>query len=82
MNLVASLINLYVLVIFARAILSFFPISPNSPIAAVASVLYRLTEPVLAPIRRALPPMGGLDLSPLVVIIGLNIAARILFSVF
>ncbi len=82
MGLIASLINLYVLAIFARAILSFFPISQGSPVAGVASFLYRITEPVLAPVRRALPPMGGLDLSPLVVIIGLQIAARILFSAF
>lgn len=82
MNLVASLINLYVIAIFARAILSFFPISNGSPVAGVAAFLYRITEPVLAPVRRALPPMGGLDLSPLVVIIGLQIAARILFSAF
>jgi YggT family protein len=82
MNLLVSLINLYVLAIFARAILSFFPISHGSPIAGVASFLFRVTEPVLAPVRRALPPMGGLDLSPLVVIIGLQIAARILLSAF
>jgi YggT family protein len=82
MSLIAYLINLYVLAIFARAILSFFPISHGSPIAGVASLLYRITEPVLAPVRRALPPMGGLDLSPLVVIIGLQLAARVLFSAF
>ena len=82
MALIASLINLYVIAIFARAILSFFPISNGSPVAGGAAFLYRITEPALAPVRRALPPMGGLDLSPLVVIIGLQIAARILFSAF
>ena len=82
MNLIASLINLYVLAIFARAILSFFPISQGSPFAAVSAFLFRITEPALAPVRRMLPPMGGLDLSPLVVIIGLQIAASILFSAF
>lgn len=46
--------------------------------ASVAHFLYRLTEPVLAPIRRVLPPMGGLDLSPLVVIIGIQILTSFL----
>lgn len=76
--LISRLINLYVLVIFARSILSFFPIRYDSPLAPVVAFLHRITEPVLAPIRRALPPMGGLDLSPLVVIIGLQILASVL----
>lgn len=72
MNLVLTLINLYSFVIIARAISSFFPISPSSPFAPVVDILYRLTEPVFAPVRRVLPPMGGLDLAPLVVLIVLN----------
>ncbi|MEY3656293.1 MAG: hypothetical protein RL114_651 [Actinomycetota bacterium] len=76
--LISRLINLYVLVIFARSILSFFPIRFDSPLAPVVAFLHRITEPVLAPVRRALPPMGGLDLSPLVVIIGLQILAGVL----
>ena len=78
MTLVAQLLYLYTLAIFARAILSFFPMRPGSPIAPVAQFLYRITEPVLAPIRRALPSMGGLDLSPLVVILGIQILTGIL----
>jgi len=78
MNLVSQLINLYVLAIFARSILSFFPIRYDSPLAPVVRILHQATEPVLAPVRRMLPPMGGLDLSPLVVIIGLQILAGIL----
>lgn len=72
MNLVLALINLYSLVIIARAISSFFPISPSSPFAPIVDILYRLTEPVFAPVRRVLPPMGGLDLAPLVVLLVLN----------
>lgn len=78
MNIVSQLINLYVLAIFARSILSFFPIRYDSPLAPVVRILHQVTEPVLAPVRRVLPPMGGLDLSPLVVIIGLQILASIL----
>ncbi|MSZ16359.1 MAG: YggT family protein [Actinobacteria bacterium] len=78
MNIVAQLLYLYTLAIFARAILSFFPMRPGSPIAPVAQFLYRITEPVLAPVRRVLPSMGGLDLSPLVVILGIQILTGIL----
>lgn len=78
MNIVAQLLSLFSLAIFARAILSFFPMRPGSPIAPVAQFLYRITEPVLAPVRRVLPSMGGLDLSPLVVILGIQILIGIL----
>jgi YggT family protein len=78
MTLVAQLLSLFTLAIFARAILSFFPMRPGSPIAPIAQFLFRITEPVLAPVRRVLPPMGGLDLSPLVVILGIQILTSIL----
>jgi YggT family protein len=40
--------------------------------------LYALTEPLLAPIRRVLPPMGGLDLAPMVLLIALQLLKRLL----
>ena len=73
MNIVSQLIQIYMYAIFARSILSFFPIRYDSPMAPVVAFLHRITEPALAPIRRVLPPMGGFDLSPLVLIIGLSI---------
>ena len=76
--IISDIIQLYVYVIFARAILSFFPIRYDSPLAPIAAFLHRITEPALAPIRRVLPPMGGLDLSPLVLIIGLGFVSRAL----
>lgn len=39
----------------------------NQVVAGIADFLYKITEPVLAPIRRRLPNMGGLDLSPIIV---------------
>jgi YggT family protein len=72
MSLVLGLLQLYSFVIIARAISSFFPVNPSSPFAPVIDVLYRLTEPVFAPVRRVLPPMGGLDLAPLVVLLVIN----------
>ena len=79
MYVIAELVQLFTYAIIARAILSFFPLSYGSPLATVASFLYRITEPVLAPVRRVLPPMGGIDLSPLVVIIGLQLLVGLLY---
>lgn len=45
--------------------------SRNRAVSAIGDILYRLTEPVLAPIRRFLPDLGGLDLSPIVVFLGI-----------
>ncbi|MEY2426130.1 MAG: YggT family protein [Actinomycetota bacterium] len=75
--MLATLIYIYSLLIFGRIILSWFPISRGSPMESVYSGLYSVTEPVLGPVRRALPPMGGFDLSPIVVIIGLRVLATV-----
>ena len=68
---VSWLLQIYVYVLFGRVILSWFPISPDSPFAAVYRFLYAITEPVLGPIRRVMPGIGvggmGLDLSPIIV---------------
>ena len=71
-NVLIQLLNLVTLVFVARAILSWFPIGFDSPIRPVADFLHRVTEPVLGPIRRILPPLGGLDLSTLLVIVGIQ----------
>ncbi len=78
MAIICTLLNLYVFVVLARSISTFFPISSGSPFAPVVDVLYRLTEPVFTPIRRVLPTMGPLDFTPLVVLIGVQIIARII----
>ena len=69
--------TIYLMALFARIILSWFPLSPNGVMASVFSFLYTITEPVLGPIRRMLPPVGvggmGLDLSPLIVILLLQL---------
>lgn len=74
-----TLLNIYLIAIFARIILSWFPVSPGSALAQVFSLLYTITEPVLGPIRRVIPPIGmggmGMDLSPIIVIIGVRVIA-------
>jgi YggT family protein len=58
--------QIYVLILIARAILSWFPLSPESPFAAVWRFVFAVTEPLLAPLRRIIPPVGMIDLSFLV----------------
>jgi YggT family protein len=72
-QLLIQLLNLYLLCIFARIILSWFPIAPGSPVATVAGFLYSITEPVLGPVRRVLPSIGMFDLSPIVVIFAVQL---------
>ncbi len=71
-ELLSSLIGLYSMVVFVQVILSWFP-SNGGALSTVREWTGRLTEPVLGPIRRALPSMGGLDLSPLVLILALQV---------
>ncbi len=61
--------ELYVLILFARAIFSWFPYSYNSPLNPVRRVVFVLTEPVLGFFRRFIPPIGMLDISFLVALI-------------
>lgn len=74
--LLAGLVQAYVVLIIVRIVLSWFP-PGGSTMRSVHDWLMRLTEPVLGPVRRRLPPMGGLDLSPIVVILALQIVQRI-----
>ena len=68
-------LQIYQLILLARVLMTWIPnLDYSNPIARF---LYQATEPVLAPIRRALPPMGGIDLSPLVVFLGISVLMRV-----
>ena len=73
--LLIRLIDLYSLVIVAAVVASWANVPRDHP---AVRLLHRLTEPVLAPVRKILPPMGGMDFSPLVVLIGLRVLAGLL----
>ena len=70
-------VNIYSLVILARVLMSWVNIDPYSPLARV---IFDLTEPVLAPVRNMLPPSAGLDFSPIIVMVLLQILGQILIS--
>ena len=72
--LIVTVLDIYVWVLIAAVVASWlvaFNIinRQNDVVRQVTYALYRLTEPVLAPIRRYLPDLGGLDISPIVAII-------------
>jgi len=71
--LLCQLLLVYMIVLFGRAILSWFPIQPGTIWASIGNVLIQLTEPVLAPLRRMIPPMGMFDVSFLVLFLGIQI---------
>ena len=75
MPLLARLIDLYSLVVLLAVVLSWIRLDRRNP---VATIVFSLTEPVLGPIRRALPPMGGLDFSPMVLLLALQVLKGLL----
>jgi len=68
-GVVCAALHVYLLILLARAVLSFFPVHPGTGLASFNQVLIQLTEPVIAPVRRIIPPAGMFDLSFLVVFI-------------
>ncbi len=78
MSIICPIITLYTLVLVARAISTFFPVTPGTGYAQVVEVLYKLTEPVLGPVRRVIPPLGMFDLSFLVVVIAIRVISGLL----
>ena len=75
--LVLNLLNLYFYVILASVIISwligFNVINGANPyVRQIGYALHRLTEPLLGPIRRRLPDLGGLDISPIILLLGLQ----------
>lgn len=53
--------------------MSWFPVTPGSALSSVYSLLFRVTEPILGPLRRMMPPLGMLDLSPIIVFFGITL---------
>ena len=68
-DLLNQSVELLFWMILIRSLMSWINPSMNNPVMAV---IYQLTEPLMAPVRRVIPSMGGLDLSPIVLLLGLR----------
>src|SRR5271154_5509026 len=83
LDIILIVLDLYIWLLIASAILSWliaFNVvnTRNQFVAAVAEFLYRITEPVLGPIRRRLPNLGGLDISPIILILIIIFIERVI----
>ena len=83
--LINTVINLFIFILIVQVIMSWliaFNVvnTRNRFVYMVADVAYKITEPVLRPIRRILPNLGGIDLSPIVIIILLGFIQRLIPS--
>jgi YggT family protein len=83
--LIDMVLNLYMWVLIASAILSWLVAfnvinTRNRVVYAIGDFLYRITEPLLRPIRRILPNLGGIDLSPVVLILLLIFIRNLLWE--
>ena len=76
-------LSLYTWIIIASAVFSwlyaFNVVNPNNRfVGMIGEFLYRVTEPALRPIRRILPDLGGIDLSPIVLLLGIFLLQRLI----
>jgi len=78
MYFLVILINIYSMLIFVRVLLSWVPIDPRTP---GIETLFQITDPYLDLFRKILPPMGGLDFSPIIALMVLQVLARALSAV-
>lgn len=75
--ILVQLLNLYSLVILGTVVASWIQLPPSNPIV---NFLRSMTEPLLMPIRRVLPPLSGIDFSPLILFIAVRILRSLILS--
>ena len=84
-GLINAVLTIFTIAIFARVILTFIiPMSGNRPhpiVIRISTFVNQVTEPVLGPVRRSLPTFGGMDFSPMVVLIVLIVLRRVVEAV-
>ncbi len=75
-GLLCSLVQIFIYMIIVRVVLSWFPSTSGGVVAQISYFVGRFTEPVLDWVRRIMPRTGALDLSPLVVLLFLQIVVQ------
>jgi YggT family protein len=82
LSYVVDVLNLFLFVLLVRVVLSYVPAPPGSALAPITRFFEAITEPVLRPVRRVVPPLrvGGaaVDMSPIIVWIAILILSRLL----
>ncbi len=80
-QIITLLFNVFYIILFARVLLSWVRVSPYDPTwGPVIRFIHQATEPFLAPVRRLLPSMGGLDLSPIIVFFIASLLERLIIG--
>jgi YggT family protein len=82
LRIIIDIVQLYLVLIFIRIVMSWIPVDPWSRWAKYVRWLDRATDPVLVPVRRIIPPLriggGAVDISPMIVIVALEILLGVL----
>ncbi len=79
LSFIDILITFLLIAIVARALMSWFPPpGRDSPFFVIQQIIHQITDPIIEPIRRIMPRMGMLDLSPMVAMILLIVIQRVL----
>ena len=80
-NAINLIFRIYSFIVLARVILSWVRVSPWHPTwGPIIRFIYQATDPVMEPVRRLIPAMGGLDFSPIIVLFGLDIIRTIVVN--
>ncbi|WP_255376992.1 YggT family protein [Collinsella sp. An7] len=80
-QLVSTLVNFYEMLLLVYIILTWFPLREGGIVYDIAMVLRSLCEPFLGIFRRFIPPMGGIDFSPVIAVLALNVVARLVIGI-
>jgi YggT family protein len=76
-TLIYYVFNALAIAVFLRAIISWFRLAPDNPLVVI---LEQITEPILAPLRRVIPPVAMMDITPVVAMILLQVLGQVIAS--
>ena len=77
-QILVYVVTIYIVILAGRAVLSWFPVRGGTFLASLNTILFELTEPVLRPVRKVVPPVGMFDTSFLIVFVGLVILRSVI----
>ncbi len=78
-RLISFIADVYILVLVIRAVLSWIPHNPYQPLI---KLIYQVTDPPLRFIRQFIPAIGGIDVSPIILIFAIYLLEKILITIF